>query len=94
MPSLEDLERTIKQAEVVDEDDGTDEENGEELLVEQDIQDAIGILRKCMHLLDYVSDTDLCKSVTKRERETMGRLSEMVREYLEEVDQHYDEGQE
>lgn len=59
--------------------------------INADILDAISLLTKCVRLLDYVGDTDLCKSVTKRERESMVRLSESVKEYLDNVEHVYEE---
>lgn len=66
-------------------------DDGEDALMLHDISEAMSLLTKCLHLFDYVGDTDLCKSVTKRERESMSRLSEQVREFLDEVEPNYRE---
>jgi hypothetical protein len=89
MATLEDLEASRKapkeapkEAEPVEEFD--DDYN-------QDMLDALSLLNKCMHLLDYISDRDLCKTVTNREREVMGRVSESIRIYLDAVEGSYEE---
>ena len=97
MAKLEELEEALgksKVVELVDNEFEEDPDGGEELLATQDVIEAISLLSKCMHFLDYLSDTDLCKSVTKREREGMGRLSEIVRTYLDEVSDHYEDSEE
>lgn len=92
MAQLEELEAAVicKQAEPV-EDDGTfeNEHGGEEVLMEDDILEAIDLLHKCMHLLDYIADPDLCKTVTKRERKVMVNVANSLRTYLDEVGTHY-----
>lgn len=72
----------------------TDEFEPDEQSMFNDILDSLDLLRKCMHLLDYLSDPDLCKSVTKRERDTMARLSESVDEFLDDAETKYEEVQE
>lgn len=96
MANLDDLEASLvkcadKLGGAKAEFDEVPELEGEELLMYQDVIDAIELLKKCMHLLDYMSDTDLCKSITKREREVMGRVSNSVGEYLDEVVIRYEE---
>ncbi len=76
--------------EVFDEDD----ESGEELLVYKDMNEALALLRKSMHLLDYLADYDLCKSIKKAERESMARLSEIIDGFLDETEGNYAESEE
>ena len=94
MASLEDFEESqvkkVAEVEVLE----SDEFGPDEADIAQDILDALSLLSKCMHLLDYLSDPDLCKSVTKRERDSMSRLSESVRTYLDAVEGNYVEGEE
>lgn len=83
---------TISDLELLNKEKDEDfEDGGEEILVENDMQEALDWLNKCMHLLDYMSDTLLCKSITKRERETMGRVSEGLRGFLDDIGSHYAE---
>lgn len=65
-------------------------EGQEELLVRQDILDAIILLKKVMHMLNYVSNTELCKTVSKRERTVMETVAIEVGEFLDEVEPNYD----
>lgn len=86
MSSLDDLEATtpVKDAEVlVDDDVGED--------IHNDMLDAISLLSKCMRLLDYLSDIDLCKSVTARERGNMVHVANKVREFLDGAESLYEE---
>ena len=65
----------------------------EELLIQQDILDAISLLGKVKTLLDYVGNVELCKTLTKRERATMAKVSVQVGEYLDEVIPNYEEAE-
>lgn len=75
-----------KDDEFPDEGDG-----GEELLLQQDIIDAITLLSKVKRLLSYVGDVELCKTVTKRERDVMAKVCSEVTGYLDSVAQNYTE---
>lgn len=68
-----------------------DTEGQEELLIRQDILDAISLLGKVKTLLDYVGNVELCKTLTKRERETMAKISVQVGDYLDNVTPNYEE---
>lgn len=89
---MEELEAVL--ARTKDSDEYDDDSGGEEELFSQDILEAFALLRKCTKMLDFLSDVDLCKGLTKRERESMGRLAEKVRDYLDETEQHYEEDEE
>ena len=90
MASLEELVLTAKQNEKVEVDEfAPDDDN----MMRQDILDALSLLSKCVHLLDYMSDSDLCKSITKKERGSMSNLSEQVKTYLDEVEHNYEDGE-
>lgn len=71
-----------------------EEEEEEDDQLRQDILDATSLLSKCMHLFDYLGDTDLCKTVTKRERETMSRMSELCKDFLDGIENAGYEGEE
>jgi len=75
-----------KDEEFVDDTDGQ-----EELLMRQDILDGISLLSKVKRLLDYIGDTELCKTVTKRERATIEKISGQVGDYLDSVTSNYEE---
>ena len=71
--------------------DDTDTEGQEELLMRQDILDGISLLGKVKTLLDYVGNAELCKTLTKRERVTMAKVSSDVGDYLDSVTSNYEE---
>lgn len=54
-------------------------------VMRQDIFDAISLLFKCRNLLNFLGDPDLCKGLTRRERESMGRITEKLDNFLVEV---------
>ena len=90
MPNLAELKEVSKKyveapAETPHEDTSDDD------YLQQDLLDALSLLNKCMHLLDYLGDTDLCKSVTKRERQSMSGLSQKVGVFLDNIDGVYDD---
>ena len=72
----------------------TFEDDGEEILMLQDIQESLSLLRKVKRMLDYISDTELCKTVTKRERAVMLQTSHDVGAYLDNVSANYEETEE
>lgn len=67
------------------------EPDGEEILAEDDILDALPLLNKCMHLLAYMGDLGLSKAIIKRDRDIMRNLANEVKEYLDEVVPRYSE---
>lgn len=77
---------TAVTAEVVAEDEG--EFDLDEVL--GDVCESMDLLRKCMHLLDYLSDSDLCPKVGQKEREAMSRMSEKVNDFLDGAESQYD----
>jgi hypothetical protein len=68
-----------------------DDYDDEEEQMRADVIDGMGLLGSVKTLLDYLSDPLLCKTVTKRERDIMDKLSEKIREYLCEVEPTYSE---
>ena len=88
MANVNDLEADakVKKAKAVHE---AVQEVDEISYLRQDILDSISLNSKAMHLLDYLSDHDLCKSITKRERESMSRMSDKIREFLDEAESAY-----
>lgn len=59
----------------------------EQILV--DIQEAISLFITVKALLDYVGSPILCKVVSKRERDTMAKVSEQIREFLASAEPTY-----
>lgn len=92
MASIEDLEEDAKDKTLTAEVDEFDE--GIEDLMRADMEDALSWLNKCLHLLNYISDKDLCKTISKRERDSMAWLSEAIREFLDDVETHYKDEEE
>jgi hypothetical protein len=90
MATLEDLKTAAKEAEVVDEFEG----DHPELEQARDMEEAISLLNKSMHLMAVLSDTDLCKSVSKRERNVLSHMSDQIRLFLDEVSDYYGDGEE
>ena len=98
MASLENLKQVAvkpipKQAIPVQE-EFEDEDNGDEELASQDMIEGLALLTKCLNLMNFLADRDLCKSLTIRERDSLGRLSDMVREFLDDKSSHYEEEEE
>lgn len=87
---IEEFEKKYDKKDIPDLDDFVGDEGGEELLMQQDIIDGIALLTKVKTLLDYVSNVELCKTVTKREREVMAKVSAEVEEYLDSVSDNYE----
>lgn len=65
-------------------------EGGEELLAQQDIIDAIALLVKTHTLLKYCADVELVKTLTKRERVTMGNVAGEIGDFLDSVAANYE----
>lgn len=88
--TIEELEagKLEKDAKAVDSDFVTDDESP----IYADLVDAIELLKKAMCLLDYMSDTDLCKAVSKRERDAMLRLSDKITTFVIETENNYEDG--
>lgn len=55
-----------------------------------DIQEAMGILCTVKTMLDYVANPDLVKTITKRERDNLNKVSEKVRRFLATIEPTYD----
>ena len=90
---MEPEEFEAKYTKTVDEEFPDDDTAGqEELLMRQDILDGVSLLTRIRTLLDYVGDIELCKTLTKRERETMSRVSGDVTDYLDDMVSKYEEG--
>lgn len=66
------------------------DDGAEELLATQDVIDAMVLLRTCQTLLRYVSDVELCQSLTKRERGTMSKVAGYITTFLDEKELHYE----
>jgi hypothetical protein len=88
--SLAKCKEKIKNVDVVVVDEFPDDE---ETMV-QDVYDSMSLLTQCMHLLDYISDKELCPAVSKRERDSMARLSDKVRVFLDNMNVAYNDSEE
>ena len=62
--------------------DDKEEAEGEDQTL-SDLLDSLSLLSQCKRLLDYMSDPDLCKNLSKRERDSMSRLSEKLKDHLD-----------
>lgn len=58
-----------------------------------DIREAIILLATTRTMIDYIANPALCKVVSRRERDIMGKLSEKVRVFLASVEPTYNEGE-
>lgn len=89
--TVDDLEESLKRKEATEPQAEFEGDEGLEELMKDDMRDAVGWLNKCRHLLDYISDKDLCKAISKRERDSMAWLSDQIGEFLDDVETHYNE---
>lgn len=69
-----------------------DEDPGEDQAT-LDIQEAMALLITTKTMIDYIANPSLCKVVSKRERDIMGKLSEKIRTFLASVEPTYSEGE-
>lgn len=72
--------------------DEEDEPQDEQIMA--DLQEAFDLIHRAKTMLDYISDPQLCKTISKRERETMTRLSGNLADYLNETAESYNEVEE
>lgn len=59
-----------------------------------DVQEAIQLLQKAKTMLDYFGDSDMIKTITKRERDSIERVSGKIKGYLDNVSPIYTEDEE
>jgi hypothetical protein len=67
------------------------EEEEDEALEYNDLVNALDLLGKCAVFFSYLQDKELCKSLTKRERDTAGRMAVRLFEFVTEVQQELPE---
>lgn len=89
--TVDDLEAAIKKRIAAEPDEAEFEDDGIEDLQRADMQESIGLLKKSLHLMSYIADKDLCKGLTKRERASMFWMTEQIREFLDDVEDHYED---
>jgi len=65
-----------------DEDDDPDDDEEVEEQVQIDLNDGLILIKRAKTLIDYISDPLLCKSISKREREVMFKLSMQLGDFL------------
>lgn len=69
-------------------------EEGFEIDEEQlmtDLDEGVTLIRRAKTLIDYLADPELCKTVSKKERATMLKLSEKIGEYVGGIEANYGE---
>jgi hypothetical protein len=87
MATIEELEaQALKQPEK--EQDFEPEAQDKDLL--EDFWEATSLLAKARTLLDFMSDPELCKGLSRRERDSMSRLAERLNGFLDNVDGVYE----
>ena len=87
---LDELEATRQNTTPESGDDGEfDPDEDQQLL---DLKDAVLLLGLSMRLLNYVGDVELCKTLSKRDRDAMDRVATKIREFLDEVEPGLSEG--
>ena len=59
--------------------------------MENDLHESFSLLRKVKTLLDYVGNVELCKTLSKKERVTMIKVSSQISSFLDETAVHYEE---
>lgn len=82
------LKNTVIKAEVIEDDDLDDLEEPEAL---SELWAASALLRRCMHLMAYLSDVDCVKNLSKRERDALSRMSETVHTFVTDIGLNYPE---
>lgn len=80
------LEESAKDGELIQDNEAFDEEQ-----LVADLSEAIILLKRSKTLIDYLSDPELCKAVSKRERGSMTKLSGKLGEYIDSVESSYGE---
>jgi hypothetical protein len=90
MANLDEMEQALVKCKDKVEGVVVDDFEDEDTMI-QDIYDSMGLLNQSMHLLDYLSDPDLCRAVSKRERDSMARLSDRIRLFLDNMNAAYEE---
>lgn len=65
-------------------DEEVPEYDEEELMTHLDT--GIVLIRRAKTLIDYLADPNLCKVVSKKERSTMVKLSDRMKEYVSSVE--------
>lgn len=87
MASLDEMEQALavraKVSDVVVVEDEDDD-------LREDFFEAVSLLSKCKTMMDFAADPDLCKSLSKRERESMERVSGQLKSFLDAVEGVYD----
>jgi len=86
----EGLKTKTVDGEVEDEDDSPFEADEEQLMT--DINEALILIKRSKTLIDYISDPELCKTMSKRERLSMLKLSGKLAEYVSSIEGTYGEG--
>ena len=66
-------------------------DEGLEQLQREDMLASIDIHTKCMHFLACLADKDTCKALSQRERDVAFNLSEIVRVFLDNTVDNYQE---
>jgi hypothetical protein len=86
MAQLEDLKRQAERQAAAEADIITTTTVEAESSPLDDLETALGLLRQAHIMLSLVSDPDLCKVVSKRERATMTKLSSRIGSFVGEIE--------
>lgn len=81
----------VAKAEVKAEVEAEPKGDGEDILMLRDIRDSLSLLGRVTRLLGYIGDVELCRALSKRERETITRVNTDITAYLDDVTAHYEE---
>jgi hypothetical protein len=88
MADLEEMEQQLAKVQdgVIVEEEGEDED------LREDFFEAVSLLARCQTLLQFAADPELCKSLTKRDRDIMWRVSGQIKQFKDAVEGVYDDG--
>jgi len=89
---LEELHaQRMVEAEVVEEEEDAEDIDETQAQTFEDLCKGVNLIRRCTVLLDFMSDPDLVRTISKREREAMIRMSDLLHAYNEDVTSGYEE---
>jgi hypothetical protein len=86
--ALEGMIKAPLDGEIVDDELGEGAED-EQMLC--DLQEAIILIKRAKTLIDYVGEPELCKTISKRERLSMVKLSGKLEAYVNSIESSYGE---
>ena len=90
--TLQELEAQAARAKAAEVVDPEFEGDDDDIKVLVDLHDGMVLLDQTMRLLGYIGDANLCRALSKKERDAIGRLGGRIKSYLDEVQGQYGEG--